>query len=540
MEIDLVAFEDGVVAIGFRRLSSYVRTFYPDLRTTFYNIEGKKAFIRNRFRKESEREIPLNPAFCAEVAKSDAVGVSCMSKYAEVTSRFIREIKRLNPRCYVVWGGVHAIMEPEGCIQVADAVCTGEGEEGFVEVLRELERGGRPRSISGFWFRNDGVIERNPPRKLMTADRLGSMPFQDYSEGVRCADHSGTREIDPRTYLEVQGTKYTTMWAIGCPFRCSYCGNTRFLEMDPSYGRVRYPPVAFIIEEIERVLRSFPFISFIEFQDDNFFLIKEDDLFEFASAYRQRIALPFFIPGIYPGHIRNERVLDSLIGAGLRKVRMGIQSGSPAILSFFNRRTSVEQIEATANLLISRYPRISAPFFDIIIDVPTQNEEDFQQTLALLRRLKRPFFLYVYSLRLIPNTDMARFAHNHPDVPFIPIESNYNFVLNKRHGALVYLLALGRSPRWMERAVDRLMRSERMGPALFVSIKLIYYGKRFMNELSNLNLNPIAAVFPKLLWILYCSGLMKWMTRRFQDQVRKVPWDPARTATPPPPGPGKE
>ncbi|MCZ6570033.1 MAG: hypothetical protein O7B23_07730, partial [Deltaproteobacteria bacterium] len=44
-----------------------------------------------------------------------------------------------------------------------------------------------------------------------------------------------------RDYLRSNGLAYNTVWSIGCPFHCSYCGNTKFIANDPMYKKIRHP-----------------------------------------------------------------------------------------------------------------------------------------------------------------------------------------------------------------------------------------------------------------------------------------------------------
>ena len=40
-----------------------------------------------------------------------------------------------------------------------------------------------------------------------------------------------------RDYLDNNGLGYPTLWSIGCPLHCTFCGNTVFIANDPKYKR---------------------------------------------------------------------------------------------------------------------------------------------------------------------------------------------------------------------------------------------------------------------------------------------------------------
>lgn len=509
MKIKLIAFEDGLVSMGLRRVSSYTKKFHDDVETFFYNVEGNSAFIKNLFFQNRNRETPLNKSFIDRVKDADVIGVSCMSVFSPLVIRFIKEIKAKNPSCYIVWGGSHAIMDPDDCLKYADAVCVGqEGEKIFVELIDKFHSPEREK-INGFWFKNGADLIKNPQSALLTPEELDSFPYQDFSNEVMYVDSETMKPTDRKTYLNVQGTKYTTIWSIGCPYQCSYCGNTKFLENDIKYARARYQKPETIIDELIQFIGKYDFISFIEFQDDNFFLIKDEDILQFAKLYKEHIGIPFFIPGIFPGVIRDETILDALIDAGMAKARMGIQSGSQKTLKMFQRPTRHDKIVETANMLISKHPKLSPPFFDIIIDIPTEDDKDKEETISLLQSLKRPFFLYIYSLRVIPNTNLFEYSQQHPEMDFLPIQESYGYTFDKKYSLQLHLIALGASHKivnWISKGVSKTHPTL---PFVLVFTKLLYFGRRFFNELRFANLMPICVLFPGLPWFLYQWGILK-------------------------------
>ena len=69
------------------------------------------------------------------LAEGDLVGLSSMTQYSSTVYKIIAKIRQLNPSAYIVWGGIHPIIQPEDAIKHADAVCTGEGEFAFKTFL---------------------------------------------------------------------------------------------------------------------------------------------------------------------------------------------------------------------------------------------------------------------------------------------------------------------------------------------------------------------------------------------------------------------
>jgi len=504
MKIKLVGFYDGLYSIGLRRLSSYTKQFYEDTELYLYNVHGFTNFLKAYFFPIKEENY-INPDLLSQMADADVVGVSSMSNYAPLVTKFIEEVRKINPSCYIVWGGSHPIMDPETCVSVADAICVGEGEEAFIELLDHLGKKETKEieELPGFWFRKGKEIIKNPYRELISGEVLSQMPFQDFSEDIFYVDQRTLCRLNNDNYLSKQGTNYMSLWSLGCPFRCSYCGNEKFLENDKKYARLRYPTPEFFVAELKYVLNKYDFIGLIEILDDNFFLIKDEDLSRFAELYKKEIGLPFYVPGIFPGTIRNESILDQLIDAGLSRVRMGIQSGSKKTLEFFVRPTSKKKIVDTANILISRVPKIAPPEFDLIMDIPFEKDEDKQETMSMLDSFKGPFIPLIYSLRTTPGTGMRRYAEEHPELGLLKMEEGYRLTFDKKYALQLYQYGIGKPStfeKWLVKAVEKHPRI--LSATLNITI-LLWLARRLYHDLRGGNWATIGGVVPGLPLLLY-------------------------------------
>ena len=513
MKIKLVGFYDGLYSIGLRRLSSYTKQFYSDVELYLYSVNGYSNFLKAYFFPVKEEDY-INPEFINQMVDADVIGISSMSNYAPLAAKFIEEVRKINPSCYFVWGGSHAVMSPETCVLLADAICVGEGEEAFIELLDSLRDGKAEEQLPGFWFRKGKEVIKNSYRELCSGEVLSQMPFQDFSEDIFYVDHRTLRRLNKENYLSKQGTNYMSLWSLGCPFRCSFCGNEKFLENDKKYARLRYPTPEFFVGELKHVLNKYDFIGFIEILDDNFFLIKDEDISRFAELYKKEIGLPFYVPGIFPGTIRDEDILDQLVDAGLRRVRMGIQSGSKKTLEFFVRPTSKKKIVDTANMLISKVPKISPPEFDLIMDIPFEKEEDKKETMDMLDSFQGPFIPLIYSLRTTPGTGMRRYAEEHPELGLLPMEGGYRLTFDKKYALQLYQYGVGKPSsfeRWLVEAVAKHPRL--LSVTLNITISL-WLGRRLYHDIRSYNWSTLGAVVPGLPLLLYKLKLLQLIIPR--------------------------
>jgi radical SAM superfamily enzyme YgiQ (UPF0313 family) len=450
---------------------------------------------------------------------ADLIGVSTMSNYSVLTKEFIRAVKKINPSCYVVWGGPHAIMNPAECFPEADAACIGEGEESFIELLSKIDSPDKEK-LDGFWFKcKDGLI-KNPSRPLLMGDELTDHPYPDISETIYYVDRHTLCKLDKEVYLAKQGNNYMCVWSQGCPFRCSYCGNETFLDLTKNkYARLRYPTPEYFVGELKHILSQYGCIGFIEMIDDNFFLIKDADILSFAELYKKEIGLPFHISGIFPGMIRDEKVLDALIDAGLRRCRMGIQSGSKKTLDFFVRPTSSKAIHDTANLLMSKYPKINPPEFDIIMDIPFEEESDKKETLDLLASFNGSFIPLIYSLRGTPGTSIRKIADEHPEMGIPPMEAGFRKTQDIEYALQLYNFGMGK-PSLLRKKIYKILSKFKAIRSIALNFTILMtLGRRLYYDIKINNFATLASVFPNIVRLLYKLKVLSFFQNRINHSV---------------------
>ena len=522
MRIQLVCFEDGITACGFRKIAATFERLNPDTRVCFVST-GRYRSLGSYLRGSYGGRGRIDPETVDEIAQglvdADLVGLSSMTGYADLTRAVARRIRELSKRPLLVWGGVHPIMHPEDAIRSdVDAICTGEGEFAVAELLDRMKRGVDFTTVRNFWFKRGDEVVRNPLLPLMTSEEMESLPFPKYGEGewIHRPGH-GFVPLDRREYLRSTGLGYIAIWTIGCPLHCTFCGNTTFIENDPRYRRLRHPSPRYAIEEIKSVRRKLPHLSSVSFMDDSFLAVPLRELREFARLWKEEVGLPFGVYGVIPNYVRRDK-FQVLTDAGMTRARMGIQSGSRRILDFYRRPTPPERIEAAADVMASFSPRrLLPPIYDVIVDNPLETRRDVLDTLELLYRLRRPFTLFVYSLRVIPNTELERqiLAHG---VDVEEISSGYAEVPPRWANLLLYLLVLWRPPRWL---FDRLLRrveasgdDPREYPVLGAVLRALYVFKWGIWHLRFMEFGSLPGGLGYLCWRL---GLIRRWRRRFLD-----------------------
>jgi len=505
MKIRLGCVEDGVENIGFRKISASIKENHSETKICYIPTGNMRGFFRTIMGRGAgdltDRDVHEVAKFLAE---GDIVGLSSMTQYSSTAKKIIAEIRLINPKSYIVWGGIHPIIHPEDAINHADAICTGEGEFAFEEFFDLFKKGADHTKASGFWFQTDKGVIKNINLPLMTQqemDRLPPLTYQD--EELIFQTGKGFKPINYKDFLKYMGTSYTAVWSIGCPLKCTYCGNSKFIEYDKGYRRVRHSSPRTIINELKRAISKHPHISTIVFHDDSFLALPRDVIEEFSTLYKEEIPIPFAVGGVIPNYVREDKIAV-LVDAGMNRVRMGIQSGSEKILDFYKRPTPISRIREALMVLNKFKDFMIPPAFDIILENPLETPDDTRATLDLLYEMPRPFTLNIFSLRIIPNTELAKDLEEQ-GVTVPPIDKNYHTGFQPTLGTiLVFLLVVWRMPKWLykflRQKVFPVKEKQEKFPIFLSLMRAIYLIRRGVNHIRFMDFSVMPGKTGYYLW----------------------------------------
>ena len=489
MKIELVCVEDALMNIGFRKMAARIKQLNTDttIRYIAYdNYRSLKTIILGRYGSAPKVREETIRHMAEPLAQANIVAFSSMTGYAPLVRDLISHVRTINPNAYIIWGGIHPIIVPEDAIQYSDAACTGEGEFAFETFFDAFRNEKDFTSTKNFWFRQARVsgeerIVKNTFLPLMTNEEMDTLPLLHYGKEEWFYKHGeGYVPLDRSIYIQYNGLGYNTVWSIGCPFMCTYCGNTKFIDNDRSYRKIRHPSVPYILDEIKQAKRVHPHISNVVFHDDSFLALPIQTIAQFADEYKRQVGLPFAVYGVIPNYVRQDK-LDLLVEAGLNRVRMGIQNGSERILKFYERPTPPLRVLEAAKI-INRFKKyMIPPAYDIIVDNPIETKEDVEINLRFLKELPRPYTLNVYSLRIIPNTNLEK-QMNELKISLDEISANYVGVAPTFANCFLFLLVAIPLPSWLfERwlkQVKPLLSKQEHYPRLLAVSRSIYLLRR--------------------------------------------------------------
>ena len=352
------------------------------------------------------------------------IGCGFMSYEAPFAAYIGKSVKARYPDIPFLVGGIHPTISPEECLEYADMVCIGEGEETVLEIARALEKNAGFAHINNIAFKDDSGITKNPLRPLI--DDLDRIPFPEHLPAHSYVYHGGKiLAMDMklfRQYTRYDGKAYNMITSRGCPFSCAYCCNS-FLSRLYGTKKIRKRSPGNVIEELRSVIKQFPGIILVNIHDDCFLAHSREWHEEFVGDYKKWIARPFIVRST-PLHLTEEKV-KTLKPAGLAWVTMGLQSGSERInREVYHRHVSNEKfLEATD--IVRKYG-ISG-YYDVILDNPFETEEDALKTVRVLQNVRKPFQLQLFTLTFYKGTEIFDLLHEKMGSLDLGIRNYFNY-----------------------------------------------------------------------------------------------------------------
>ncbi|MFP4476932.1 MAG: B12-binding domain-containing radical SAM protein [Desulfatibacillaceae bacterium] len=395
--MDLAFVHKGYEDIGIEQLSAVlkqrghrVRLFYDG--SPFSSNVGLNSELLARFLDEDEAAMKRRILDGLAADPPDAVAFSCVTATWPWSADMARRIKsRLG--LPVIFGGAHPSAVPERVMEnpAVDVVVRGEGEWALAELLESLSNGAFPdHAIPNTVFRQGAGLRMNPCRPYI-AD-LDSLPYPDkdlFNDKV---------EVFYKYYMLMSGR--------GCPYACTYCGqsvNHTLYAHEKRHTRRR--SVDHVVGELARAVAGHE-VRYVSFRDD-IFTMDAGWLAEFAEKYPQRVGVPFFCYS-HPA-VLNERAVELLARAGCRQVKVGIQSFSKAML------TDVMGRPVFGNEIFRLRDAFSCHGIGFLVDhmlgMPGQTEQDLVEAVRKYIEMK-PDSISGFYLVYFPKTRIIDLARN--------------------------------------------------------------------------------------------------------------------------------
>jgi radical SAM superfamily enzyme YgiQ (UPF0313 family) len=270
--------------------------------------------------------------------------------------RISRAVKAAHPACPVVWGGWHPSLFAAQCLAepAVDVAVVGQGEDAFQELASRFAAG---ETLSG------------PFGHGHTLRDLNELPRHDYSfvPVERYFALKGKRQLD---YISSQG----------CRFRCAFCA-------DPAVYARGWTGLApeRVAQEIADLHRTYA-LQEVAFQDETFFTHPARIERLAGELLRRGAEVPWTATLRADQACRlGETRFTTCVRAGLRRVMIGVESGSQETLDRLKKDVRIEQVMTAAEMCARHDVGV---IFNFIVGFPDEPEPSIDATLRLAKRLR--------------------------------------------------------------------------------------------------------------------------------------------------------
>lgn len=434
---------------------------------------------------------------------TDLVMVGVYSSYVSRAILVTDFIHSQYPRLKVIWGGPHCISMPEPSLRYADGICFSEGDLAIVELANKLSDGLDFMDTPNMSFNVNGSLVIN--QALPPIADLDGLPYYDYDlKNQFLLDHNIvplTTEIlrQRHAYYPYNVPTYYFLTSRGCPYLCSYCNNSRYINLF-GHNSLRFMSVDRIISELEDTFHQLDFFEMLFFADDDFFARPIKQIEDLAVKYKQKIGLPFIINS--SANTYHKEKMELLLDAGLKCIQMGVQSGSQRVIDdVFTRNIKVSKTHEVINLIAPYHETHKLDLLlDFIIDNPYETRDDVIATYNFLVDLPLHIMVNIFYLAFFPGTPIYERALKDGYIePYDEKVSTFNFSsregirvrFQKNYEMLLVLLLR----RWRLRCLDHQFRWRHHIPTWF------------FHFLGSRPLRVLALIFPKSFFGYLCQKL---------------------------------
>jgi radical SAM superfamily enzyme YgiQ (UPF0313 family) len=294
--------------------------------------------------------------------------------------RVSRAAKARRPDMPVVWGGWHPSLFPRECLAEpsVDITVQGQGEETFAEIVERLAQGERTMAgVPGCAFKavsssalnvpsETGNVQLNPPRPLKD---VNGFPAANYAliDVERYFRRKRNRQLD---YISSQG----------CRFRCTFCADPYVYKR----GWVALEPER-MGQELEALWKRYGFQD-VNMQDETFFTQRKRVEAVADEFIARKLGFTWTATmRADQGFRLDDALLAKCKRARLRRVMIGIESGSQSMLDWMKKDIRIEHVFDSAEKCLRHG---IAAIFNFIVGFPDEPPESVTETLRVAKQLR--------------------------------------------------------------------------------------------------------------------------------------------------------
>lgn len=296
------------------------------------------------------------------------------------------------PDLFLIIGGAHVTLNPdEVYLSLFDAICVGEGEFPFLELVQRMEANQSISDIQNLWVKTPNGIVKNPTRPFLQNLDVLPFPYRDmWQEWI----------LNPRT-------SPTVLLGRGCPYNCTYCSNISLRKVSAGkYVRFRSPEN--ILSEIRQLYIYNMNIDSISLEVETIAVKKDwlenfcEQLYIFGKETGFKIHFDCNLR-IFP-NMDIEFVFEQFKKANITVVQIGLESGSYRIRKEILHRDYSNELLLKVAQTAKNYG-IQIALFNMI-GLPTETPAEFAETVQINRQIQ-PIYVMTSIFFPYPGTPIA-------------------------------------------------------------------------------------------------------------------------------------
>jgi len=341
------------------------------------------------------RNISLEEIF-SKSHDSQIFGITATTYTRFEAVKIARYLKSVYSNSLIIAGGVHFMYCAEDTlknISEIDIVVRGEGEITIVELVNAISEGKSLENVTGITYRINNNIVTNKEQEIF--EDLDSLPlylnfnYEEYPEYLfGYTDHVRAISI---------------MTSRGCPYKCIFCSKAGM--------KYRLRNVKNVVDEME-VLKDKFNIEGLNFLDLTFTANPNHVRALCQEMIDRKINLKWWCES--RANIPLE-LLENMKKAGCVSLVVGVESGSPDIISKISKNISIQEVINFCKRC-NKLDIFVQPYF--MYSHPDETEKDLEKTLALIDELEQ--FTLPCSLQptiILPGTEIERLARSKGILP---------------------------------------------------------------------------------------------------------------------------
>jgi radical SAM superfamily enzyme YgiQ (UPF0313 family) len=259
----------------------------------------------------------------------------------------------------------------------------------FKELVEIYATTGDVSGVKGICYRNDeGEIKKNPPRTIVAIDAFSDINYE---------------LIDVEKYFEKKGSRQLDyISSTGCFFRCSFCA-------DPFVYKRKWTAISpeIMVDKLAELYEKYQFTD-LNLQDETYFTYR-DRVIEIAEGFIKKGLNFTWAATMRADQGSRMSIEDFKIckKSGLRRLLIGVESGSQEMMDWLKKDIKLEQVYMCAERCKEIGIAVQFPF---IVGFPDETDKSIEETVKValeLNSMHPNFHTPIFYFKPYPGTPIT-------------------------------------------------------------------------------------------------------------------------------------